>query len=49
MAALAILLVVGRELWRSHKEADQRERDRADAAESRLAAMVDVLNKAKPK
>lgn len=36
-------------LWRNHLAADERERKRADEANSRLAAMVDVLKKAKPK
>jgi hypothetical protein len=36
-------------LWRNHLAADERERKRADEANARLAEMVDVLKKAKPK
>jgi hypothetical protein len=53
VAALAILLAVGRELWRAHREADKREQERADALDARLDRIADALaeglKKADPK
>jgi hypothetical protein len=48
VAALALALAIGRELWRAHKEADQRERDRTDALEKRLAEWTEIFKRAKP-
>lgn len=36
-------------LWRNHLASDQRERDRADQANSRLGEMVEILKKAAKK
>ena len=47
LAVFAVWIVT--ELWKSHKAADQRERDRADALEKRLADVVDILKRAKPR
>jgi hypothetical protein len=49
VAALALLLVVGRELWKSHQAADQRERDRSDLLEKRLGEVVEILKRARPR
>jgi hypothetical protein len=53
MAALALALLIGRELWRSHREMDKREQDRADALDARLDRIADALaeglKKADPK
>ena len=53
VAALALALVIGRELWKAHVAADQRERERADALDARLDRIADALtaalNKADPK
>jgi Flp pilus assembly protein TadB len=43
LAALVLALVIGRELWRSHREADKREQDRADALDARLDRIADAL------
>jgi membrane protein required for beta-lactamase induction len=53
VAALALALLIGRELWRSHREMDKREQDRADALDARLDRIADALaeglKKADPK
>lgn len=53
VAALALALVIGRELWKAHREADKREQDRADALDDRLDRIADALStglkKADPK
>lgn len=53
VAALALALVIGRELWKAHREADKREQDRADALDARLDRIADALSvglkKADPK
>ncbi len=53
VAALALALVIGRELWKSHREADKREQDRADALDARLDRIAEALaagfEKADPK
>ena len=43
VAALALALVIGRELWRAHREADKREQDRADALDARLDKLADAI------
>lgn len=45
VAALALALWVSNALWQSHKAADQRERDRADALEARLNRIADKLER----
>lgn len=47
LAAFATWVV--NELWKAHKAADQRERDRTDALEKRLADVVDILKRARPR
>jgi hypothetical protein len=53
MAALALALLIGRELWRAHRETDKREQERADALDARLDRIADALaeglKKADPK
>lgn len=44
VAALALALVIARELWRSHKAADAREVDRADRAEARLEKFLQIID-----
>lgn len=48
-AALTLALVIGRELWRNHLAADQRERDRSDALEKRLTDITEILKRARPR
>lgn len=45
-SVIAALVTAVGILWRNHLASDERERKRADAANERLAAMVDVLKKA---
>lgn len=47
VAALALALWIVNTLWKAHQAADQRERDRADALEKRLADVVDILKRAR--
>lgn len=43
VAALALALLIGRELWKDHKASDKREQDRADALDARLDRIADAL------
>lgn len=45
-SVIAALVTAVGILWRNHLASDERERKRADAANERLAAMVDALKKA---
>ena len=40
----AFLLVVARELWKSHLAADKRESERADRAEARLEKFLQIID-----